>query len=598
MATVDEIQSNAYEEVSAAMVTGDDFVQQLAELARVDTITTSALPSIEYLQDAMGGARDALTGTYAPTRPTLPSILVGLPSSPSPTFSEAETITVPEFTSVAPALNIPATPDTTLPSVPTAPSISDPVLPTAPTITLPTAPSFSSVNLPLPPSVDIPSFTAGLPSEDFLTPTNNFTFYEAQYSSDLLDELNSKLLSDLQNGGYGIETADEQALFNRLRDRETELALTQVDEIRRSAAARGFPLPPGALQIAEQRAFQELQNKVSDVNRDIGIKRADLFVENRRFAIEQAKNIENILIGFHNSVQERALNAARYTLDAAIQIYKAQLDRYNARLDAYRTEAQVFEARIRASLAQVEIYKTEMDGARLEVETQKAQTDLYRAQLAGIEQIVSIYRARMEAAGVQATIERTRLESFRALIDAYQAQVQAKTSQMQMYEAQIKGEMAKVQAYEVEARAYSARVDGLKTRADISVANLRQETEQARALIDIYNGQLKGSELSLQAQVEEIRSKTNLYQADTTAFGAAAQALAEAYRLEQQQSSSNKELILKAAELQIQNVRTELEQLKTLVGTKLDASRIAGQYITALISGHIASINAIATKAE
>lgn len=598
MATVAEIQDRAYTEVTSALKEGDKFVSVLAELANADTITTSELPDIEYLQDAVGGARDVLMGNFLPQRPYDDEISVALPTAPSPTFSDAETVVVPEFTSASPALNLPATPDSTLPSVPTAPTISDPVLPTAPVITLPVAPSFSSVNLPLPPSVDIPSFTAGLPSEDFLTPTNNFTFYEAQYSSTLLDELNSKLLSDLQNGGYGIETADEQALFNRLRDRETELALTQLEEVRRSSAGRGFPLPPGALQIAEQRAMQDLQNKISDVNRDIGVKRADMYVENRRFAIEQAKNVENILIGFHNSVQERALNAARYTLDAAIQIYRAQLDRYNARLDAYRTEAQVFEARIRASLAHVEVYKTQMEGARLEVETQRAQTDLYRAQLAGIEQIVSIYRARMEAAGVQATIERTRLESFRALIDAYQAQVQAKTSQMQMYEAQIKGEMAKVQAYEVEARAYTARVEGLRARADISIANLRQESEQARSQVEVYNGQLRGAELSLRAQVEQLQAKTNIYQADTSAFGTAAQALAEAYRLEQQQSSSNKELILKAAELQIQNVRTELEQLRTLVGTKLDASRIAGQYITALISGHIASINAIATKAE
>lgn len=598
MTTVAEIQALAYEEVADGLATGTDFIARLDALASADTITTSALPNLEYLQDALGGARDALSGLYAPSRPTLPPIVVAVPEAPDPAFSEATEITIPEFTTAPPALNLPETPDTTLPSVPTAPSVSDPVLPTAPEIDLPTVPSFASISLPLPPSVDVPSFTAGLPSEDFLTPTNSFAFYEEQYSSALLDELNSKLLSDLENGGYGIETADEQALFNRARDRETELALTQISEVRRSAASRGFPLPPGSLQVAEQRAMQDLQNKVSDVNRDIAVKRADLYVENRRFAIEQAKNLENILIGFHNSVQERTLNAARYTLDAAIQIYKTQLDRYNARLEAYRTEAQVFEARIRASLAHVEIYKTQMEGARLEVETQKAQTDLYRAQLAGIEQIVAIYRARMEAAGVQATIERTRLESFRALIDAYQAQVQAKTAQMQMYEAQIKGETAKVQSFEVEARAYTARVDGLKARADISIANLRQETEQARALVDIYRGQLQQAELNLKAQVDSIQAKTNLYQADTTAFSASAQALAEAYRLEQQQNASNKDLILKAAQLQIENVRTELEQLKTLVGTKLDASRIAGQYISALISGQLGAINAIATKAE
>lgn len=598
MATVEEIQTRAYSEVTDSLVTGDDFVQRLNELAEADTITTRELPDLQYLQGVMGGARDALSGLYAPVRPVLPDVTVFVPTAPDPEFSSAESITVPEFTSAAPALSLPETPDTTLPSVPAAPAISDPVLPTAPELSLPSVPTFSSVNLPLPPSVDIPSFTAGLPSEDFLTPTNNFTFYEQQYSSALLTELQSKLLSDLQNGGYGIETADEQALFNRLRDRETELALTQLEEARRSAAARGFPLPPGQLQIVEQRAMQDLQNKNSTVNRDIGIKRSDLYVENRRFAMEQTKNLENILIGFHNSIQERALNAARATLDAAIQIYRAQLDRYNARLDAYRTEAQVFEARIRAALANVEIYKTQMDGARLEVETQKAQTDLYRAQLSGVEQIVSIYRARMEAAGVQAQIERTRLDSFRALIDAYQAQVQAKTSQMQMYEAQIRGELAKVQAFEVEARAYTARVEGLKARADISIANLRQETEQAKTQVEIYNGQIRQADLSLRAQVEEIQSKTNLYQADATVFSAASQALAEAYRLEQQQNQSNKDLVIKAADVQIRNVLAELEALKTLVGTKLDASRIAGQYISALIAGHIGSINAIATKAE
>ena len=383
-----------------------------------------------------------------------------------------------------------------------------------------------------------------------------------------------------------------------MRDREVEGALMEMETLRRAAAARGFPMPPGQMFIAEQIAHQNLQNKISSGNRDIGLKRADLYVENRRFAIEQSKGLEQILIGFHNSIQERALNAARATLDAAIQIYKAQLERFNARLEAYRMEAQVFESRIRASLAQVEIYKTQMEGARLEVQTQEAQTNLYRAQLAGIEQVVAIYRVRMEAAGVQSSIERTRIESFRALIDAYQAQVQAKVAEMNMYEAQIRGETAKVTAYEVEARAYAARIDGLKTRSDIALGNLRQEVEQARTEVDAYRAQMQEAELSLKAQVEAMQAHTNLYQADTTAFSAAAGALAEAYRLEQQQSQSNKDLVLRAADLQIKKVLAELEQLKTVVGTKIDASKVAASYITALVSSHIASINAIASKSE
>jgi len=597
MATVAEIQTEAYAQVADSLALGDQFIQTLSALSEVDTITTGPLPDIQYLQDVSGSSLSYLT-TFLGERPTIASVDVTLPTAPNPTFSAAEAITVPEFTSTAPSLTLPSTPSTTLPSVPSAPAISDPVLPSAPTITLPTAPSFASVSLPLPPSVDIPSFTAGLPSEDFLTPTNSFAWAEEEYTSALLDELNSKLLGDLQNGGYGIETADEQALFERARDRETELALSEIDEVRRSFAARGFPLPPGQLALMEQRAHQSLQNKMSSVSREIALKRADLYVQNRQFAIEQSKGVEQIVIGFHNSIQERALNAAKATLDAAIAIYKAQLDRYNARLEAYRSEAQVFEAKIRAAISQVEIYKVQMQGAQLELESQKAQTDIYNAQLRGIESVVNVYRARLDAANVQAQIERTRLDSFRALIDAYQAQVQAKVAEFGMYEANIRGETAKVQAYETEARAYTARVEGLKVRSDIALGNLRQETEQARALVDIYRGQLTGAELDLKSQVDTIRSQVDLYQADTSAFAASAQALAETMRLEQTQNISNKEVILKAADLQIASVKTELEQLKTLVGTKLDASRIAGQYITALINGNLGSINAIATKAE
>jgi hypothetical protein len=594
--TAGEIQNGAYYVAGQAIDLAADFVNELYDLAKSDTLETSLeLPEVEFLQN--DGPVLNYLNAYLPLGPIPEPVEITLPDAPSPTFSTAPDITVPDFTTTAPSLNIPATPDSSIPEVPTAPTISDPVLPEAPIVALPTAPTFATVNLPLPPSVDIPSFLAGLPSEDFLTPTNNFTFYEEQYSSDLLDALNAKLLGDLQNGGYGIETADEEALFERARDRELESAMVALDDIRKSTAARGFPLPPGELFVAEQRAQQGLQNKMSDVNRDIAIKRADLFVENRRFAIEQSKSLEQIVIGFHNSVQERALNFAKASLEAAIQVYEAQLKRFSARLDAYRTEAQVFEAKVRAALTQVEIYKTQMEGSRLELESQKTQAELYRTQIGGIETVVNVYRARLEAAGVQANIERTRLESFRARIDAFQAQVQAKVAEFGMYEAQIRGETSKVQAYEVEARAHTARIEGTKVRSDIALGNLRQETESARAQIDVYRGKLQGAELDLKRQVDTVQSLTTVYQADIQRFAASSQALAEYLRLEQARGNTNKEMTIRAAGIQLDKIKLLLAQLELLVNTKIKASGTAGEYFKALVSAAMQQVNAVATKA-
>jgi len=597
MATVTEIQDAAYAASTVALAQGNAFIAELLAVAQGDITPAEPLPDVQYLQDATGNTSSILT-LFSPTRPEFNDLSVTLPTAPSPTFSTAPAITVDDFTATAPSLNIPATPSTALPTAPVAPAISDPNMPDAPTLTMPTAPVLATITLPLPPSVDVPSFTAGLPSEDFFTPTNNFEFYEERYSSDLLTELQEKLLDNLQNGGYGIEANDEQDLFQRARDREVEANLAEVDEVYRAGAARGFSLPPGALFAAEQRAHQALANKLSGVSRDIALKRSELYVQNRQFTLEQTRALEQILIGFHNSVQERALNVAKYALEAGIKIYETQLARYNARLEAYRVEAQVFESKIRASLAQMEIYRTQMEGSRLELESQKAQVDIYRAQLASIESVVNIYRARVEAVGVQMSVERIRIDAFRGLIDAYQAQVQAKVAEFGMYRAQIDGETAKVSAYEAQARAYTAKVEGAKVRSDIALGNLRQETEQARALIDVYRGQMQGAELDLKAQSDTLSATVGIYNADIAAYNASANAMAEALRLDNSKGQANKEIILAAAKLQIENMRAELEALKTNVDAKISASSVAGRAITAQIAGIQSSINAVATKAE
>src|SRR6266850_4842725 len=124
-----------------------------------------------------------------------------------------------------------------------------------------------------------------MPVDNLLAPTAVFTFAEQAYNTTLTDPLRAKLLADLQNGSYGIDPTDEIALLNRARDREVELAMTRIDDAGRVMAARGFPLPPGEFAIAVDRAYQELQNKVSGVNREITLDRAKRFVDARQLTI-------------------------------------------------------------------------------------------------------------------------------------------------------------------------------------------------------------------------------------------------------------------------------------------------------------------------
>lgn len=596
MATVDEVQSTTRTDTANTFAAAQTFLNNLAGIEAGNEIVIEGLPDPSFLSDVTIDAEDFLQRFLPPPAGLVPTIYVPEAVAPELTFTTVEAPVIPEFTRTVPSLDFPTVPDTTLPSTPTVPSIAEPEIPVAPTLSLPVVPTFTPVSIPLPPSVDIPAFTAGLPSEDFLTPSNTFEWAEEAYASELLDAQKAKLLDALENGSYGIESADELALWERARDREMENALGATEDIFRSTASRGFPIPPGSAVVALQRAQQELQDKMSEVSRDIALKRAELYHDTWKFTITEVRALEQILTSMHMSIQERALNAAKVSIDVAIAVYDAQLRRYNARLDAYRTEAQVFEAKIRAALAQVEIFRTTMEGKRLEVEVQRQTVELYRAQLNGVEALISIYRTQMEAASVRAGIERTRIDAFRSLIDAFTAQVQSKVAQFGMYEAQIRGEQAKVQAFEAEVRAYVAQVEGLKAKSDISLGNLRAETEQARAKTDIYRADLSAAELVLKSQTESIDAVAKRYGLDVQRYSSQLNALVEAYRLKQQRQRDVLDANFKTAEVKINNARMAFEGVKTVLETRLGAQRIAASYYGPVLAGLVQAVQGITSR--
>lgn len=594
--SVSGIQNRSISLTNEVLIDANTFIADLRALQEIESIVIDGLPDGNFSTDATQGALGLLS-QFAPLPPTLaayPGLV--LPPPPLVAFSEVAEVAIPEFTATSPVLEIPAVPTTALPTAPTAPTVVEVDIPVAPVVTFPAVPTFTPVTLPDIPAVDIPSFLATLPSEDFTAPTNSFSWYEEAYESALLDASRAKLLEDIQNGGYGIEPDDEDALWERMREREVESAQVAVEEILRVNAARGFALTPGEVTVALQRAHQDLQNKMSAANRDIALKRADMYVENRKFTITEIRSMEQILIGLHTSVQERALNAAKATIDVAIALFEAQLKRHNSRLDAYRAEATVYEARIRAALAQAEIYKTTMEGKRLEVDVQRAAVDLYRAQLSGIESVINVYKVQMEGAGLRANIERTKIDAFRSLIDAYTSQVQARTSEFGAYEAQIRGEVAKSQAFESQARAYSAQVDGLKIRADIRLGNLRSEIEAARVRSENYRAEISGAELNLRQQSEIADTATKRYGIDVQAFGARMTAIAEAYRLQQAAERNTADRMFKSADVATNNARLAFEGLQEVLKVKLTTHDIAKGYYTSLLSGLVQAVQGISTK--
>lgn len=595
--TVETIIQSQIDYAAAFAENASTFLSELEDIATSGYYSAQSNASIplptwdDSLQDTLAlllslFPSDLTVSPITGTAPTFtPDVIDALPDQP-----------VPDFGKTAPVLNIPTTPSTALPSAPVAPSISDPVLPTAPVLTFPVAPTIESITLPEPPSIEVPNFTSILPPDDLVVPSNNFQYFEELYSSALLDAQKAKLLSDLTNGGYGIEVADEQAMWERTRARELEAANAELDMVLQDGAARGFPMPPGDLNIAVSRARQKLHDKLSNLNREIFIKRADQFVDNRKFTIQEVRQLEQILIGYHNSVRERALNAAVKTLEASIQVYNAQVARAQYRLERYKSEASVFEARLRAALVQVQVYATTMEGKKVEVDLQRARVEVYNAQLAGLNSVVNLYRSQLDAAKVQSEIEQLRIQSFRALIEAYTAQIQAKVGEFNMYEASIRGEVAKVQAYESEVKAYTAAVEGARAKAEILIARLKAQIDVATNNVEVFKARMEAYRTDISAQAQTVDANVRVYGAKVQGATAKAGAITEAHRMEITQRDLEFRRNVEAARLAVDDARMFLDGLLKSAEIRMRSGEAASNYYKTLIGAAINSINTLTAR--
>lgn len=183
-----------------------------------------------------------------------------------------------------------------------------------------------------------------------VAPTETFTYTDPGYSSAMRDAMIEKLLTDLVNGGYGIDTADEISLWNRVRDREEMVAQANADEVRRQASATGFQLPQGAMYIAMQKARQEHMAKISSANRDIGLKRADLYVDNRRQVIAQVLATEDQSITLYNAIQNRTLQFAQVKVQMSIALFEAGVRLFDTRIRGLNAQIQSILEAARAEL--------------------------------------------------------------------------------------------------------------------------------------------------------------------------------------------------------------------------------------------------------
>lgn len=509
-----------------------------------------------------------------PAVPAAPDINFPLIDAPDPlVLASIDAISpadAPAFTLDAPVVQILDKPSALAVTAPgDAPSIADVALPSAPTIFLPDAPLMELIALPMAPELNLPTFAGTAPDGSGLAvPTVGFVWDEDYYDSTLLDDATSRLTTMIL-GGTGLPPAIEQAIWDRSRVREDVIARKATQEAYEEFSARGFSLPPGALAGRVSEVWQKNREATSTLSRDIAVKQAELEIDNLKFAVSTGIQLEGQLMTYAGQRAARALDAAKTTVQVALDIFNAGVALYNARLQGFQTEAAVFRDLIQAESIKLDQYRTEIEAQKLIGDINLQAIQIYKTRSEALMIAVDLYKAQLDGVKTGVEVDRTRIEGFRATVDAYKAMVESKTSEYQAWGQSIQGEVAKVSAYEAQARAFGTLVDAYKTGETVKIENMRAQISGNEMLVKAFGAEVDYMAEKIKAAVAEVDSGVKVYDGQARVYGAQVggeqarvQALAEQVRLIIASGTADAELKLKAADMNVQQLTRQalLEQ--------------------------------------
>jgi hypothetical protein len=481
------------------------------------------------------------------------SLNVDLENVPSADFSEAPDAPELEEISLEPELydvaefvagdlpppisftTIPTRPDDPpVPSTILEPTFTDVTIDDAPTVTFEDAPDFVPVDAPILGdllSITIPDFPVELvvefegvrPDVNLAAPANTFSFEEDEYSSEVVDAVTAKLL-EIFNNGTGLPVAVAQAMRDSAYtevDRNAEQARQQVDE---EMASRGFNLPNGMLLAARRKVTYEAQRERNKLSRDIYIKEVDVQIDMLKTAMSTGIALEDVLIRLHISVMERRLQAARATIEAAINIFNARVQLENIKQALYVADAQVFEARLRGEQLKLERVKTQIEAEALKGQINEQTVKIYTEGFRALEANAQVYRSIIDGFKAKTDAKRAIIDGYTAYVQGQKAIVETNVAKAQFYAEKVRAEGLKQENYKIRAETYSAAIQGWSQASQAEIERYKAELQRLEIEARSYSTMLERQKFLLDVERTRIGAIGNDNQALVGAYGIASNA--------------------------------------------------------------------------
>lgn len=508
-----QIQTRVDTQIASQDTRADDAINRAEEfLKNLQDAANTAPIVIPPLDKVNVDFSVASIGAIPPAKPTaeIAAIKASIPTEPADFTASVEDRDVqqtPGENFNTPVINFPTAPVFLKESVPSIQSLIEPVVATKPTPTIPGDLTVSDQGVPNIPSISLPNFGDPIPTISIDLPSTTLAYVEPVYTSLLKTELESNLLSKIQNGGTGLNATVEGKIYNRDVERIAQKLNDDIDSTLNRFAGRGFTMPPGTVAAQVQELQINHTNDRSQQSRDVAIQQANIADANTKAFLQMGLSWEQVTLSHANNIANRALEAEKSIIEFGISLFNTKIQRFNAELARYQAQDLEVQSRIRIEALKLDQYRAELERVAAEATKDNVSIENYKARLAAHDAQVRLYEAETAAVQSNINIQLGKVEIFKADIDGYVARIGAQKNEYDLYLAEVQGETAKIGLYRSNVEAYAARVESVKSanetvqeqvRSDIAVEELNLKSHLAN--VDIWK---EKSQLAIQELVFE-----------------------------------------------------------------------------------------------
>lgn len=206
----------------------------------------------------------------------------------------------------------------------------------------------------------------------------------------------------INQGGTGINTSVESALWQRGRARilgDSERAAAEAEQ---GWANRRFPLPPGALANQLNQISLDAGRKLAEVSRDVAVKSFETEIENVRFAVKEVLDQRKVALDATGDYIRTLMLGPQTAMQLATGLSNIKSDVARNLVALYSAQTAALQPRVQLAITDANL---KLEAAKANLQAVASSVDAkVRAALAGAQLVASMASAGINAIGGRASI--------------------------------------------------------------------------------------------------------------------------------------------------------------------------------------------------